>query len=211
MYNMANGEKLVTPRVYYKFEDTDIVAQIGRSRAVQVRFSTDETLLVRAEALIQQKKYQEALNDINIWTGNFVKSGTNTVKKQPATGWRWEYSNYVEFPKEFTLDEVNEYYNDMAYSQEYEPKQKKELHPSFAIEKGTQENLTHYVLQCRRLLTIFQGERWFDIRRYGIEVNRYKLNDRGFILLDKLKADDLRKTLQLPQEVIVSGLTPNPR
>ncbi len=202
--------KISTPRMYYKFQDTDVVAQIGFTRAVQVRFSTDETLLIRAEALIQQKKYQEALNDINIWTGNFIKSGAYTLKKE-VKKYKWEYLNYVNIKKEFTLDEVNEYYDDMPYSQEYELQQKKELHPSFTIEKGTQENLTHYVLQCRRILTIHQGERWFDIRRYGIEVNRYRLNDNGMIILDKLKADDLRKTLQLPQEVIVAGLTPNPR
>ncbi len=202
--------KASSPRMYYKFQDTDVVAQIGIPRAVQIRFSTDETLLIRAEALIQQKKYQEALNDINIWTGNFIKNEVATLKKQVGK-WKWEYLNYVQIKKNFTLDEVNNYYNDMAYSQEYEPKQKKELHPSFSLEKGTQENLTHYLLQCRRILTIHQGERWFDIKRYGIEVIRYKLNDNGMTVLDKLKTNDLRKVLQLPQEVIVSGLTPNPR
>ncbi len=179
------------PIQFYKFQFTDIIAQLGQSRTVNVSFTTDETLLIRAEARIQQKKYTEALDDLNLWTGNYLESGKNDI----------------------TLDDVNKFYDNLSYATEDYITQKKALSPKFSLEKGTQENLTHYVLQCRRILTLGVGERWFDIRRYGIPVYRY-LNIQSRFQYEEgqeLKPHDLRKTVQLPIEVIKSGLTPNER
>ena len=51
------------------------------------------------------------------------------------------------------------------------------------------------------------GQRWCDIKRYGIEVahNRYGL------ATDILKVGDLRRAIQLPSDVIDAGLAANPR
>ncbi len=181
--------KLSSPRMFYKFQDYDVVAQIGVARTVNVLFSTDETLLIKAEALIRKKEYSKALATINLWTNAYIKEGKKTL----------------------TLDDVNTFYNDLDYSTDEGVTQKKKLNPGFDIESGTQENLTHYLLQCKRVLTVHQGQRWFDIRRYGIEVNRYLVKDSRLVPIGKLTTDDMRKTFQLPQEVIKSGLTPNPR
>jgi len=55
---------------------------------------------------------------------------------------------------------------------------------------------------------LWQGMRWFDVKRYGLEVE-HALEDGGVILLN---ADDPRKIIQLPDVAIeVGGLEPNPR
>ncbi|MCQ2156087.1 MAG: hypothetical protein MJY57_02655, partial [Bacteroidales bacterium] len=58
-----------------------------------------------------------------------------------------------------------------------------------------------------------QGMRWFDIKRYGIEIDRRIMNDNGNASLrsDHLAKDDLRRAMQLPLKVTDAGLAKNPR
>lgn len=189
VYSATNLDKTLFYKLPYIFQYTDLVTQTGYRRAVNLLFSTDETLLVRAEAYVMLKNYTKATEDLNIWSKNFLRSGQN-----------------------ITQAEIETFYSTLAYSTEDAPTQKKTLNPAFTIEAGTQENLLHCVLQYRRLLTLHEGFRWFDIRRYGIEVVRYQHQlSGGRTVVDKLTTNDLRRTLQLPQDVIDAGLTPNPR
>lgn len=189
VYTATNLDKTLFYKLPYIFQYTDLVAQTGYRRAVNLLFSTDETLLVRAEAYIMLKNYVKGTEDLNMWSKNFLRSG-----------------------QDITQAEIETFYNTLPYSTEDVPTQKKTLNPGFTIEAGTQENLLHCVLQYRRLLTLHEGFRWFDIRRYGIEVVRYQHQLSGNrIVVDKLTTGDLRRTLQLPQDVIDAGLTPNPR
>ena len=149
----------------------------------------DETLLTRAEAHIMLKNYDKGVEDLNIWSKNYLQSG-----------------------KEISQAEIETFFNELSYSTEENPTLKKNLRPKFALESGTQETLIQCVLHYRRLLTLHEGIRWFDIRRYDIEVPCFRHNLDGTIdVIDRLKVNDLRKTLQVPQDVIDAGLTPNPR
>lgn len=173
------------------FEFTDPVAGIGFLHTGEVLFSTDETLLVRAEARVMQKKYDEAASDLKIWADNFCKT-TN----------------------EITKESINNFYNSIEYYTDEAPTQKKHLNPKFALEPGMQENMIHAVLQCRRVLTLYHGLRWFDVKRYGIEITRRLLGNDGTEVAeirDRLLKDDPRRAIQLPQNVIKAGLEANPR
>ena len=91
------------------------------------------------------------------------------------------------------------------------PTPKKALHPDFTVESGTQENLIHAILHVRRILTLHEGLRWFDIKRYGLEIYRRTVYNHEITVNDELKADDSRRAIQLPQSVITAGLEANPR
>lgn len=91
------------------------------------------------------------------------------------------------------------------------PTPKKALHPDFTVESGTQENLIHAILHVRRILTLHEGLRWFDIKRYGLEIYRRTVYNNEITVNDELKADDSRRAIQLPQSVITAGLEANPR
>lgn len=190
-YTATNFDKVVLMKLPYIFEFTDVVARIGFRRTVYSPFTTDETLLVRAEANIMLNQYDHAINDLNAWSKNFFRD------------------------KETTIAGVDAFYNGMAYSTKEVPTQKKTLAPKFTINAGTQENMLHYILQCRRILTIHDGLRWFDIKRYGISVPRYVNTVIGStttqVVADVLEANDSRKAIQIPADVIAAGLTPNPR
>lgn len=188
VYTGNNIDKTLFYKIPYLFEITNAVSQTGYLRTVMIPFTTDETLLVRAEAEVMLNENDLALADLNMWSNNFFKD------------------------KITTIEQVNTLYNEMAYSSKELITQKKKLSPKFTLTPGVQENMIHYVLQCRRILTVHEGLRWFDIKRYGIEVPRFQLQaDNTLVVLDVLKADDPRKAIQLPQDVVSAGLTPNPR
>lgn len=189
-YNANNYQKVNFPKNPYIFETTDPVARIGYSRVVYNLFTTDEALLIKAEANIMLNNYSAAIADLNMWSKNFYKG------------------------KETTIAQVNSFYNAMEYSSKTPDglTQKKKLSPAFAIATGDQENMLHYVLQCRRILTMHEGLRWFDIKRYGIEVYRLFKDVSGeYTLKETLTKDDNRKAIQIPKDVVSSGIAPNPR
>jgi hypothetical protein len=65
-----------------------------------------------------------------------------------------------------------------------------------------------FILDERRKEFMHEGLRWFDLKRYGFEVEHVLQN--GSIIT--LTQDDKRKVLQIPQTAIdVGGLEPNPR
>jgi hypothetical protein len=69
------------------------------------------------------------------------------------------------------------------------------------------------VLGFRRIEGFALGLRWWDVKRYGIEIWRRTMNANGTPgrLDDVLLVDDPRRAIQLPREVIDAGLTANPR
>lgn len=75
------------------------------------------------------------------------------------------------------------------------------------MKPGVQENLIQFILQMRRIETVFQGLRFADLKRYGIEYI-HKLRGEDPVLHTP---GDLRDAVQLPADVIAAGLEPNPR
>lgn len=182
--------KVIMFKMGYYFEYTDPVNQIGYSHTLFPVFTTDKTLLDRAEAYVLKGNFQAALADMNTFTHAF-SSGAPTI----------------------TDALLDEYYGAAApYYTPTSPTPKKKLDPDFSIPSGG-EKYIHAVLNLRRVLTIHEGNRWEDIKRYGIEIyRRLVFNGSGAItVLDALPKNDPRRAIQLPQEVITAGLEANPR
>lgn len=196
IYSATNLDRTIFWKLPYLFEETDPIAQIGYYRTVYPAFTGDETLLIRAEANVMLKDYDAACEDLTIWLQNIYKT------------------NYV-----FTPAKVTTFYNSKKYSYDDEAKIastiKKHLHPAFEIdvEGSTQECMLQCVLGVRRIETLQTGLRWFDIKRYGIEVVRRIMDDKGnpVTFVDVLKKDDQRRAIQIPQKVRSAGIEANPR
>jgi starch-binding outer membrane protein, SusD/RagB family len=189
-YAGANLDKVLLPHVSYQFEYTDPVAGIGYTHSVFTPFTLEEALLTRAEAYIQLKNYTAALADINLFVGNTFTSSV------PVTQAR-----------------VDAWATSFAYSTPNASTPRKKFNTEFTIETGTQENMLQAVLYYRRIETLLTGLRWFDVKRYGIEVTRRTIvsGAPGPISTNTLVVRDNRRAIQLPQDVITSGLTSNPR
>ncbi|EJW98217.1 lipoprotein, partial [gut metagenome] len=179
-----------------QWEYIDKANGLGYPHTVNVAFSTDETLLCRAEAYVLSKEhnYAKALEDINLWIESHSMRSKDTGK-------------------DLTETDVNNYYNSLPYqpliiNKDRERSIKKKLNPEgFIVNPGTEENLIQLILQLRRLETLQEGLRWFDLKRYGIEFAHNRAGEMPVVLTK----DDPRRAIQLPQDVITSGMEPNPR
>ena len=180
----------------YMFEYTDPVLQTGRAHTVNVDFSTDETLLCRAEAYTILKQYDKACADLNTWMHNIVQTSTT-----------------------LTPQLIKNFYNSVDYSYDDAAKMastvKKHLNPTFTIdaEGSEQETMLQCVLGFRRMETIHQGLRWDDVNRYRIVIPRRTIGANGTPLkvTDWLKTDDPRRAVQIPYSIRQAGLEANPR
>lgn len=192
----GNNNFILEPKLEEVFEYTDKVNGIGYVHIVDVLFSGDETILCRAEAYAHKKEYQKALADMNTWgEANLADSYGSSTRKP------------------FTEESVNSFMNNIKYAavhpvSEFEMSIKKKLNPQgFSVEAGTQENLIQLILYMRRVTNMFQGLRFMDLKRYGIEYEHYLENEDALTFT----AGDLRGAIQLPADVIAAGLQANPR
>ena len=161
------------PKIIEFFEVTNPVAQTGQIHIVLPVFTTDETLLCRAEAHILKKEYDAAATDLSYW---YQKKGIEA----------------------HTAAEIIEFYaanrtplnNGVAYDHD-------------------QTCMLYALLHARRTETLHEGHRWLDIKRYGITVTHNIYNDNPIVL----EANDLRRAVQIPEEVLTApgNMTPNPR
>ena len=185
--------KLFHRKVPYEFEYTDLQAGIGYPHAEYAVFTTEQLLLERAEAYALSGELQKAVDDYN------------TIMKI--------YQNY---PKTFTLKQIVDFYNGVDY---YTPKKatvkKHFVKPVYTIdaEGSDQEALLQAILHLRRIMEVGEGYRMQDVKRYGIVIYRRQTNTSFTIsaVTDSLTVDDPRRAIQLPQDVITSGLEPNDR
>lgn len=190
LYYRSNQEYgFFTPKVIEIFEYTDKVAGIGYPHIVRAEFTTEETLLCRAEAYIYLNQLNLAVEDLKTWDRA-----------------RQKLSDYspADF-RELTADLIKSYYTDdkTLFVKKYNTEK---IDPDFTISEE-QKPFVHCLMHFRRIETIFDGYRWFDVKRYGIEIERKIGTGR----VETLTWDDYRRALQIPQDVISAGMEPSPR
>ncbi len=196
IYTAANLDFTMLPHTPYQFHFLDPVAQTGYPKTTYVAFSAEEALLNRAEAYVMKDKYTEALADINMWTANTLN---------PA------YVNTVTL----SAESIKSWADSYDYYEPLKPTPKKRLNPILEeIPEGSQkEAFIHTLLYMRRIEFLQYGMRFFDVKRYGIEIYRRTLSTKFSVVSvdDKLTVNDERRALQIPKDVVTAGLTPNPR
>ena len=192
----GNNNFILEPKLEEVFEYTDKVNGIGYVHIVDPIFTGDETILCRAEAYIHKKEYAKALADMNTWGESNLEPSYGSSTRKP-----------------FTEESVNAFMNNIKYAavhpaSEFERSIKKRLSPQgFTVETGTQENMIQLILYMRRVNNMFQGLRFMDLKRYGIEYEHYLENEEALTFT----AGDLRGAIQLPADVVAAGLQANPR
>lgn len=190
----GSNQAVYIPSLNEDFEIKDKINQTGYAHVVDPVFTGDETILTRAEAYIMKKDYDKALADMNTWLTAHCdvtspKFLTLTVDNINTT---LDAIRMTEVPSRAVSEESI----------------KKPLNPQgFSVEEGTQTNMIYVVLQMRRITTMYQGQRWLDIKRWGIEFTHHLDGEDNLVF----KAGDLRGAIQLPYDVIEAGLEPNPR
>lgn len=126
------------PKINEYFMYSDVAQQIGQPYVVQVVYSTEKTIIDRAEAYVMQKEYTLAARDLNYF---YRQAGANTS---------------------LSAEQIASFYETAGSMY------KKELAPRFEVEQGMQTNLLHACLHARRIAAAQEGTRLNDLKRYGI-------------------------------------------
>lgn len=179
------------PKYHEIFEYTNLTARTGQPHVVQMAFTTDETLLVRAEAETMMGKLEEAARDLSYY---YVAKGGIAVSAE----------DIIDYYKTLETTERNQVEKDALSPWLVCTK---ELHPKFALPQGDGLYILYGVLHMRQWETMWSGLRWLDIRRYGIEITHYIDGEDPITL----PVDDPRRVIQIPQSVLSQGMTPNPQ
>lgn len=201
-----------------EFEYTDKVGGTGYAHILEVPFQGEETLLCRAEAYALKGQFTEAIADMNTWASSFTAESyiyTSNGKR------------YIKRRVDINEENLNTFFDEMAYSAVTPDDNlnadslarnpacatrmrwmKKQLHPQgFTVSTGTQENLVNLILWMRRVSMPYQGIRFQDLKRYGIEYTHFIEGEDPIVF----KAGDPRGAIQIPDDVIQAGLPANPR
>ena len=177
---------------YYDFEYTDKVAGYGSIRMVSRAFTTNETLLCRAEAKAHLNDLVGATNDFRLWAQSYNVGGRMNMNADSTV--------------KLTPEIISKFYTEKAGTKFAPVLHNQDMAAEWVI---TPEQLpfVHCALHFRRIETLHDGLRWHDLKRYGIEIEHVQGKDPARILV----WNDDRRAIQLPQEIIKQGLTPNPR
>lgn len=187
IYTEGNINKTVQPKLP-TFPSNSI-------QTIETPFTTDETLLVRAEAKLHlgSSHYASAIEDMNLWTTNYLNDGENNSRQ-----------------KTFTQQEIVAFYSALPIDSEWKASIRKAFNAHFTIASDEENALLQHLLQCRRILTMHEGLRWQDIKRFGIPIYRRLNNGYRYIVQDKLPGRDPRHAIQLPSQATKGAITPNP-
>lgn len=170
-------------RVYEYFEYSNKIAGIGYVHIVYQPFTAEETLLCRAEAKLYLGKKAEAIQDLQSWTES--KQITDPLTQ---AGIDKKYSG---------TPDNNIWVSDLH---------PKDMSPEFKTLAADETRILHCILHFRRIETMFEGQRWFDIKRYGITVHHaYRGPQEYDVTHDYLKWNDPRRVVQIPYNTIDAG------
>ena len=170
-------------RVYEYFEYTNKIAGIGYVHIIYQPFTAEETLLCRAEAKLYLGDRAGAIQDLGAWTASKMidtdLTQTNINKKYSGTA------------------DDNIFVNDMHPDK---------MSSEFKVLTGDDLNVLNCILHFRRIETMFEGMRWFDIKRYGITVKHVYRGPQDYdATCDVLEWNDPRRVIQIPYNAVDAG------
>ena len=177
---------------YYDFEYVDKVAGYGYVRMVSRAFTTNETLLCRAEAKVYLNDLAGATNDFRLWCQGYNVNGRMQMLADSTV--------------DLSQEKIVKFYGENAGTKFAPALHNQDMDPAWVI-TAEQMPFVHCAIHFRRIEGLHDGLRWHDLKRYGIEIEHVQGKDAP----RKLVWNDDRRAIQLPQEVIVAGMTANPR
>lgn len=185
------------------FEYTDKIAGIGYVHMITHPLTADLTLLERAEARFYQGNIDGCIADLDLWEKSHLVTKDLTLADIEKF---YTASNHKPWVNDIHVAEMGWKAEDVATATANKP-------------------LLDCILHFRRCETLYEGHRWFDIKRYGITISHRWLgphedrsshtadrwDDAQACHVDSLTWNDPRRAVQIPYNVINAGLTSTDR
>ncbi len=175
----GQANALNIPKFEEHFRRTGINTATGIPHVMAPLLTMEEVLFNKMEASVMLGgKYEEIMQDINTFFSTRIM----------------DYDESIHTVREIDFEDYYRYANPAIY-------------PWFETDRK-QEVFLKGILDLKRREFIQEGMRWFDIKRFNIEVRRY--NEDGD-LIDMLRKNDARRAIQIPSNAVAEGIEPNPR
>lgn len=179
-------------KIQETFEYTDPVAGIGYPHVVYRAFTNSQLLLERAEAEAMLGQYDKCAGDLMCYWNDALKSFSTA-----------DYNAYIKSgnTKFLTKHTLLQYYGDKSNINCFE-------NWDFAKQMGinVRKEAVPY-MNCindfRRLETVFEGMRFFDIKRWGMDLTHTVGLDSSPI---KTTATSKERAIEVPWEALSAGL-----
>ncbi len=178
LFTSGGSENLFLSKFVEYFRFTNPTTGVGFPYCSTVLFDKDEMLLARAEAYAMKNDFTSSLKDIT----DFLSKKTEGF--DPVTD-------------KLVDTDITAFYPVIA--NEYEP--------YYAL-STQQASFVKAIAEFRRREFFHEGLRWFDVKRFNLEVV-HTIDDIGNTIT--LQKNDNKRLLQIPKDAIALGITPNPR
>lgn len=204
-YPAKNGEE---------FEYSDKLAGIGYPHIVRREFTCNMLLLERAEAQTMLGNYSEAAQDLIAYNHSLISF--SPAQKQVAEGvgvrdmTEADITNYFGTPATGPTN-----YGKLNCFANWDFTQN--MSPEFVVPQEAVKYM-NCVNEFRRIERLFDGDRFFDLKRWGIEYSHVFGNyNRAFEgensdqdeITYFMAWNDPRRALEVPQDAIQAGLNPS--
>lgn len=202
-----NGEQaygIVSTKVYEHFELVDSVAMVGYPMITRNEFTAEETLLCRAEANLMLGRTDDAFADMDIWgLSKQDVTITNFGEEEEASTYYYDLS--MEGIKSFYIASDDIFPVAAWCSVNYDNTVYSDMLSNYGTtgmpaldEDGLY--LLRYILHSRRLETVHDGMRFFDLKRFNIDYKHWIGSSDGLTpaRVEVLTYDDPRRALTMP-------------
>ena len=177
-----------------EFEYSDKIAGIGYPHMILRAFTGNELLLERAEAYIMKGNYADGARDLKYYWNNAI----NTFA--PAD--RDAYARYISY---LTDEHILSYYADASHENCFEDWSFTQNISSDYVIPAEAVPYMNCLNDFRRFENAFEGLRFFDLKRWGIEY-QHVVGVNSEILV--LQPNDERRGIEVPWETLSAGLEP---
>ena len=190
----ASDYGFISSKIFEEFEYADKIAGTGFPHIIYRAFTSMNLLLERAEAEIMLGRYEDAKRDLKFYWNSSINSMSPSDYKQFVEGKSLKY---------MTDDVFSAYYNNADNYNCFENWDfTRQLSSKFVVPADAVA-LMNCLNDFRRFENVFEGMRYFDIKRWGLPVSHIIGLEGDSI---GLEVNDPRRAIEVPWEALSAGM-----
>lgn len=188
-----------TTKIGEEFEYSDKIAGIGYPHQILTPFTANLLLLERAEAKAMIGDYNGAGEDLMAYWNNQINSFNEDQKKSYVDTRNLRFMEPDHFMSIYGKPNAqnSNVIMDWSFTQQY-------ISPKFVVAPEAIPYM-NCVNDFRRYETVLQGMRFFDLKRWGMEITHEYAEGRQVHTVT-LKGDDPRRAVEVPWETMSAGM-----
>ena len=190
----ASDYGFISSKIFEEFEYADKIAGTGFPHIIYRAFTSMNLLLERAEAEIMLGRYEDAKRDLKFYWNSSISSMSPTDYKQFVEGGYLKVMTDAVFESYYSNADNYNCYADWDFTQQ--------LSGSFVVPADAVP-LMNCLNDFRRFENVFEGMRFFDIKRWGLPlVHEIGLDSEKV----EVEINSDKRAIEVPWEALSAGI-----